>query len=263
MFRWDDLGATSVRFAAGGGGAGADPEAALHTLIDACAIPLVVHDYCRAGILGSATLVRHRGQPWLLTAAHLFDQAPRCGNWLAPAKDGELLALDGAIVRRAPGLDLAVIDLRQVKSLPRLLHGRHPVPLDEALAPATGRDTVYAVSGFPAAWSLFERGWLAARRLTVLTRRARHAGQRARHDRVYDYGHLGLRSDGQWIHTPGAGGHERRRHLGSHAGLPTAGTTPASPRFNRPSLCTAAICAATKPAPRCRCYKPSSDAATV
>jgi hypothetical protein len=204
MFRWDAVGATSLRFENRGLETNRDPEAGLHALIDACAVPLVAHDYCRAGILGSATLVHHHGQPWLLTAAHLFDLVPRCGNWLAPAKDGgELLALDGAVVRRAPGLDLAVIDLRRVKSLPRLLHGRHAVALDQAIAPpAAGRDTVYAVSGFPAAWSQFEHGWLAAKRLTVLTRRARHAGQRSRHDRVYDYGHVALRSDGQWIHTP-------------------------------------------------------------
>ena len=204
MFRWDHVGATSLRFAEGIALPGGDPETALHALIDACAVPLVVHDYCRAGILGSATLVRHRGHPWLLTAAHLFDQAPRCGNWLVPARDnGELLALEGALARRVPRLDLAVIDLRQVRSLPRLLVGRHAISLGEAIgATAPRRDTVYALSGFPAAWSRFERGWLAARRLTVLTRRSRHARQRARHDRVYDYGHVGLAGSGQWIHTP-------------------------------------------------------------
>ena len=203
MFRWDDVGATSLHFAGRGPAAGGDPESALHALMDACAVPLAVHDHHRAGILGNATLVRHRGQPWLLTAAHLFDQAPRCGNWLAPEKgSGALLALEGAVVRRAPSLDLAVIDLRQVKCLTRLLRGRHAIELGDALAPAAGRDTVYAVCGFPAAWSQFERGWLAARRLTVLTRRARRAGQRARHDRVYDYGHVAQRNDGMWITPP-------------------------------------------------------------
>jgi hypothetical protein len=167
-------------------------------------MPLVVHDYYRAGILGSATLVRHRGNHWLLTAAHLLDATPRCGNWLVPARDsGELLSLDGAVVRRAPRLDLAVIDLRGVKALPRVLGGRHGIELEHAIAPAAARrGAVYAVSGFPAAWSRFERGWIAAKRLTVLTRRAHGARQRARHDRVYDYGHVAMREDGQWIHTP-------------------------------------------------------------
>lgn len=202
MFRWDNVGATCIRLE--GARAGLTPEPALHALMDRCAVPLVVHDYCRAAILGNATLIGHRGQPWLLTAAHLFDTAPRCGNWLSPARDtGELLSLEGAIVRRAPRLDLAVIDLRQVKNLGRLLLGRQALPLDETAVPhAWGRGIVYAVSGFPAAWSQFERGWLAAKRLTVLTRRARHACQRARHDRVYDYGRIALSGNGQWIHTP-------------------------------------------------------------
>ena len=202
MFRWDHVGATSIRLEGTRDHAASEP--ALHALLDACAVPLVVHDYCRAAILGSATLISHRGQPWLLTAAHLLDQAPRCGNWLTPARDGgELLSLEGALVRRAPRLDLAVIDLRQVHTLSRLLHGRRALPLDEAAVPHTrASEAVYAVCGFPAAWSQFERGWLAARRLTILTRRARQACQKARHDRVYDYGRVALRSDGQWIHTP-------------------------------------------------------------
>jgi hypothetical protein len=201
VFRWDNVGATSLRF---GGGHADAPERDLHALFDACALPLIVHDWHRAGILGNATLVSHRGAPWLLTAAHLLDHAPRCGNWLVPAReDGALLSLEGARIRRAPRLDLALIDLREVRELPRLLRGRQALPLDEAAVPHTpGRDSFYAVSGFPAAWSQFERGWLAAKRLTVLTRRARHAGQRARHDRVYDYSHVALAGSGQWIHTP-------------------------------------------------------------
>jgi hypothetical protein len=175
-----------------------------------------VHDYCRAAILGNATLIQHRGRHYLLTAAHLLDNAPRCGNWLAPAReDGALLSLEGALARRPIDklrhLDLALIDLRHVKALPRLLRGRHALSLDEAAPPRGGSgksgsgrngNTVYAVSGFPAAWSRFERGWLAAKRLTVLTRRTRDAHQRARHDRVYDYGHLAQASSGAWIHTP-------------------------------------------------------------
>jgi len=234
MFRWDNVGATSIRL--GGVGAtrmrlegvgatsihlegasmdsagSAAPEPALHTLLDACAIPIVVHDYCRAAILGNATLIQHRGRHFLLTAAHLFDNAPRCGNWLAPAReDGALLSLEGALARRPIDklrhLDLALIDLRHVKALPRLLRGRHALSLDDAAPPRGGNsgtsgDTVYAVSGFPAAWSQFEHGWLAAKRLTVLTRRTRDARQRARHDRVYDYGHVAQASSGAWIHTP-------------------------------------------------------------
>ena len=205
MFRWDNVGATSIRLE---GAQACASEPALQALIDACTVPLVVHDYCRAAILGNATLISHCGRPWLLTAAHLFDHAPRCGNWLAPAReDGALLSLEGALVRRTMDkkrhLDLAVIDLRHVKALPRLLHGRQAVPLDEVAVPHVhGSDAAYAVSGFPAAWSQFERGWLAAKRLTVMTRRARQAHQRARHDRVYDYSHVALASSGHWIHTP-------------------------------------------------------------
>lgn len=199
MFRWDDVGSTSIRL-----GESHAPESALHALMDACTIPIVLHDWHRAGILGNATLVSCAGRPWLLTAAHLLDHAPHCGNWLAPAReDGALLSLEGARVRRAPKLDLALIDLRKVRALPRLLRGRQALPLDEAaVAHGRPRAAVYAVSGFPAAWSQFERGWLAAKRLTVLTRRAREAAKRARHDRVYDYAHVALRSDGAWIHTP-------------------------------------------------------------
>jgi hypothetical protein len=202
MFRWDNVGSTSIRL--GERAHTASPEMALHALMDACAVPIVVHDWHRAAILGNATLISHRGRPWLLTAAHLLDHAPHCGNWLAPAReDGALLSLEGARVRRAPKLDLALIDLRDVKTLPRLLRGRQALPLDEAAVPHAGPgDAIYAVSGFPAAWSQFEHGWLAAKRLTVLTRRARQARQRARHDRVYDYSHLAQRSDGAWIRTP-------------------------------------------------------------
>lgn len=203
MFRWDNVGATSVRMTRPPAAA-ASPEPALHALMDACAIPVIVHDYHRAAILGNATLISHRGRPYLLTAAHLLDYAPRCGNWLVPAReDGALLPLEGARVRRAPCLDLALIDLRHVECLPRLLHGRHPLPIAAAAVPhRPGHEAVYAVSGFPAAWSQFERGWLAAKRLTVLTHRARQARQRARHDRVYDYSHVALAGSGQWIHTP-------------------------------------------------------------
>jgi hypothetical protein len=202
MFRWDMVGATSIRLARPS--TAPSPESALHALMEACAIPVIVHDYHRAGILGNATLISHHGRPWLLTAAHLLDHAPRCGNWLVPSReDGALLPLEGARVRRSPRLDLALIDLRKVECLPRLLHGRHPLPIAAAAVPhQPGREAVYAVSGYPAAWSQFERGWLAARRLTVLTCRAQHARQRARHDRVYDYGHVALAGSGQWIHTP-------------------------------------------------------------
>jgi hypothetical protein len=202
MFRWDNVGSTSILL--GAPAHAASPAAALHILMDACAVPIVVHDWHRAAILGNATLISHRGRPWLLTAAHLLDHAPHCGNWLAPARDdGALLSLEGARVRRAPKLDLALIDLRNVKALSRLLRGRQALPLDEAAVPHAGPgDAIYAVSGFPAAWSQFERGWLAAKRLTVLTHRARQARQRARHDRVYDYSHLAQRSDGEWIRTP-------------------------------------------------------------
>jgi len=223
VFRWDNVGATSIRLEGVGAtspcleGAhavtseGTAIEPALHALLDACAIPIVVHNYCRAAILGNATLLQHCGRHYLLTAAHLLDHAPRCGNWLAPAReDGALLSLEGALARRPIDqlrhLDLALIDLRHVKALPRLLRGRQALSLDEAAPPRSGSgrngNTVYAVSGFPAAWSRFERGWLAAKRLTVLTRRSRDAHQRARHDRVYDYGHVAQASNGAWIHTP-------------------------------------------------------------
>ena len=52
MLRWDALGETRVSFGATSGDDLASACAALH----ACTVPLVVHDYQRAAVLGTATL---------------------------------------------------------------------------------------------------------------------------------------------------------------------------------------------------------------
>jgi hypothetical protein len=59
------------------------------------------------------------------------------------------------------------------------------------------------VTGYPAALSRFEHGWLGARRFTMVTCPA-DAPQVAvqSRDRFFDYGRIACRADGTPIHTP-------------------------------------------------------------
>ena len=243
MFLWDNTGETRIRFdtvdTADEGGARGAPAiecagASLAAWLDACTVPIVVHDHARAGILGTATLLRVGQRHLLLTAAHLFDGATSSGNWLVPERaTGQLLSLEGAQVRIVKGSDIALIDLTRTPARLRLLHARAAIPAPLALrarfaahrhklhgsslrgtashgfaphgfAPhgTTPHRITYCLAGYPAAWSRFERGYLAAKRLTITTTQATHQ----RHDKTGDlrclYGRTAERSDGQVIHTP-------------------------------------------------------------
>ncbi len=204
MFLWDNIGETRIRFD------GADAAGAgLAAWLDACTVPIAMHDHARAGILGTATLLACGSRPILLTAAHLFERATSSGNWLIPERaSGHLLSLEGAQVCIIPGADLALIDIAHVPAGPRLLRGRAAIPVRLAL-PArppsrsrgqrtAARVATYCLAGYPAAWSRFERGYLAAKRLTITTRqRDENAGEIR-----CMYGRTAQRHDGQVIHTP-------------------------------------------------------------
>ena len=228
MFLWDALGETHIHF---DGANAAAP--AVTALLDACTVPIAIHDHARAGILGTATLLRDGERHILLTAAHLFERASSSGNWLVPCRTtGQLLSLEGAHVRLVPGCDVALIELARARTQSRVLQGRAALPVGTALArtsaahgntprkkpgrpparAATGKDSgkaisssgatiseaTYCIAGYPAAWSRFERGYLAAKRLTITT----VACDRSRGELRCVYGHLAERGGGQAIHTP-------------------------------------------------------------
>ncbi|MGL4574921.1 MAG: hypothetical protein ACRCV9_09045 [Burkholderiaceae bacterium] len=211
MFRFDRVGQSSIRIDDA-------PSHAVHALLDACTLPIIVHDLNRAAVLGTATLVRHGAQVHLLTAAHVLDHSLfRLGNVLVTehghAQGGaRLVALHGAQVRRALCADVALIELTHCAALPAIVRGRIAVPLREAIdeasetahdAQAASCDDVFAVCGFPAAWSRFERGWLAARHLTVFTQR-HHTPSASGH--CCSYRRTAHRADGEAIHTPALDG---------------------------------------------------------
>jgi hypothetical protein len=209
MLRWDPLEEVRVSCAAGT----ATPLSQACAHIDACTLPLVVHDYQRAAVLGTATLMLAGGRPLLLTAAHLFDAGVRFGNLMAPLAAGHgFVPLMGAGLAVRRDVDIAVLDLRAVPGVDALLKGRSPpnAPLfaGHRRRARRGRGTAEAtrrvlVSGYPAALTRFERGWLAARRFTLLTRRRDDAAPlRGREDRLFDYGHVASRGDGVDVHTP-------------------------------------------------------------
>ena len=194
MFLWDNIGETRIRFdevdAAGAG---------LSALLDACTVPIAVHDHRRAGILGTGTFLRCGERHVLLTAAHLFDGATSSGNWLIPERaSGQLLSLEGARVRVVPGTDIAMVELGRTPALPRLLHGRCAIPARLVLRRRKQRAVSFCLAGYPAAWSRFERGYLAARRLTITTQRCDDRAGEVR----CAYGHVAERHDGEFIHTP-------------------------------------------------------------
>ena len=244
MFLWDNIGETRIHFDADGsdgadgvdgtdGTAGTDGAmpardtdglhsveragTGLAALLDACTVPIVMHDHARAGILGTATLLVCGGRHLLLTAAHLFHPATSSGNWLVPERaSGQLLALERAQVHLVPGVDVAVIHLSRTPALPRLLRGRSAIPAQLALHARPlarrrkHRAATYCLAGYPAAWSRFERGYLAAKRLLITTmlttqQRDNRAGagnaEPATELRCV-YGRNAERNDGQMIHTP-------------------------------------------------------------
>ena len=224
MFLWDDIGETRIRFE-GAPAAGAG----LAALLDACTVPIAIHDHARAGILGTATLLQCGGHHLLLTAAHLFDGATSSGNWLVPERaSGHLLSLEGAQVQIIRDADIALIDLGRTSTQLRLLHARAAIPASAALRARSllhsyrPHRATYCLAGYPAAWSRFERGYLAAKRLTITTMLT--AAQTAtRHAKCVSagstptatrqlgggqgelncyYGRIAERNDGRVIHTP-------------------------------------------------------------
>lgn len=214
MLRWDRLGETRVAFDA------ASDAALGHAcaVIDTCTLPLIVHDYQRAAVLGTATLMMAGRRPLLLTASHLFDGGVRVGNLLLPQALGHgLIALGGARLTRSRSVDIAVLDISEVDGVEGLLQGRQaaaallwPSMVENAQQPRPRRARNaheqwrrVLVSGYPAALTRFERGWLAARRFTVLTRRHDEAAAlRCRADRLFGYGRVASRADGVAVHTP-------------------------------------------------------------
>ncbi len=203
--RWDALGETRVSF---GGAVAHDLEGASAAL-DACTLALVVHDFHRAAVLGTATLLRARGRSVLLTAAHLFDTGTRMGNILAPLASGHgFVSLAGARVNHCEGADIATIELCDVAGAALLLRGRVPAVVPHSASRRRRRrplrDGARAlVSGYPAVLSRFDRGWLGARRFTMVTcpLDLPHIASRGC-DRVFDYGRIACRTDGVPIHTP-------------------------------------------------------------
>ncbi len=211
MLQWDRLGETRLAF-------DAVSDAALGracAVIDACTLPLVLYDYQRAAVLGTATLLMAGRRPLLLTASHVFDGGVRLGNLLVPLASGHgLIPLGGARLTRSRSVDIALIEIGEIDGVERLLQGRQAVAA--ALWPFMTRSASQAVqrrarerkrrvlvSGYPAALTRFERGWLAARRLTVLTRRHEEvAALRCPADRLFGYGRVANRADGALVHTP-------------------------------------------------------------
>ena len=208
MLYWHALGENRVSF---DGGFDADVGLAC-AQVEACTLPLVVHDFRRAAVLASATLLMIGRRPALLTAAHVFDAGVRFGNLLAPLAEGHaFVSLAGARLARCDSADIAVIDFSGVAGAQLLVRGRQPVTVPGASRspPSRRRRRVLAatrrvlVSGYPAALARFERGWLAARRLTVFTQVQTAATSSVRRvDRLFDYGRIASRADGTAVHTP-------------------------------------------------------------
>ena len=200
MLRWDALGETRVAVAGGN----AIALAAASAFLDACTVPLVVHDYARAAVLGTATLVTVEGRPLLVTAAHLFDDGVRFGNLLAPLVGRhEFRSLAGARLLRSRVADVALIDLSRVAALGDLLKERCAVPVQRATRRFRAHrcESRALLSGYPASLSRFCGGWLAARRLTVVTE-PRADGMASGPGLLFHYARTAPRGDGTWVHTP-------------------------------------------------------------
>jgi hypothetical protein len=214
MLRWDALGETRVTFGvAMADGADPRPGGAFENAcaaLGACTLALVVHDFHRAGVLGTATLLRARGRPILLTAGHLFDAGARLGNMLVPLAAGHgFVCLAGARVRRCADADIAIISLDGVAGAASVLEGRRPAGVPQVSGHRrrhrhrAREGGSVLVSGYPAALSRFERGWLGARRFTMVTCPVDASpAALARGDRLFDYGRIACRADGVPIRTP-------------------------------------------------------------
>jgi hypothetical protein len=148
---------------------------AAQALLTRCTLPIVLHDFTHAAVLGCGTLVQHQQRIGLLTAAHLFDTAGLCvGNLLVPAytagSHGALISLAQARVLQDPQADVALIDLTHAQHRAQICQGRTCIDLPScSSAESSPASSPHVLCGYPAQWSRFERGWLAARRLTVRT----------------------------------------------------------------------------------------------
>ena len=201
---WDALEDSQVALTSFGADLARDASA----FLDACTLPLVVHDHHRAAVLGTATLVSVDGRPVLITAAHLFEDGVRFGNLLAPLADGhEFRSLAGARLACNAAADIAVLDFLRAPTAGDLLHRRLAVPLHRAMQRRRdGHGVAHGgramVCGYPAMLTRFSRGWLAARRLTVFTETRHDATPGSPLDHRFAYGHEAVRGDGAWARTP-------------------------------------------------------------
>lgn len=203
MLRYEAVGETRVAFAAAHGALLAEASA----ILNACTLPIIVHDHLRAGVLGTATLLQGEGGPVFLTAAHLFDHGVRLGNLLLPTVEGHgLVPLAGARLTRCKAADIALLRLTDARAARALVAGRGMAPAlrrrDERRLRSRRRKGVVLVSGFPAAMSRFERGWLAARRFTVLTHATSAQPGACGTDRWFEFGRTAWRDDGAAVRTP-------------------------------------------------------------
>jgi hypothetical protein len=205
MFRWEAVGESSVTLS--GAALPAPLARSANALLQRCTVPIVVHNFNRAAVLGCGTLVRHpagdRARTCIVTAAHIFD-APgiSTGNLLVASASQQahaaLLRLSGARVLRDLEDDVAVIDLSHAQHARAIEQDRTPVQLAQCLQEARDNPrAAHVLCGYPGEWSRFERGWLAARRLTVNTRPRRDmpAG-------LYEFGTQVQDAHGCWIYTP-------------------------------------------------------------
>jgi hypothetical protein len=209
MLCWDAIGDLRVGIDAGDVALRRDE---IEAFVAACTLPLVMHDYGRAAVRATATLMMAGRRPVLLTAAHVFEGGMRFGNLLVPLAGGHGFAsLAGARLFASHRVDIALVDLSTAPALPSLLRGRGIPVATRAIARrrrarrgAAAPPCEHALlCGFPAALSRFERGWLAARRLTLMTRRRIDPdAMRCGADRLFEYGRVANRDDGRPIHTP-------------------------------------------------------------
>ncbi|MFN0160843.1 MAG: hypothetical protein ACKVQQ_06405 [Burkholderiales bacterium] len=203
MLKYEAQGETRVAIAASQGTLLVQAAAILAT----CTLPIIVHDHARAGILGSATLLQGDDGPVLLTAAHLFDSGVRLGNLLLPTLlNHSMVPLCGARLTRCAGADIALLHLKNGAESRALVAGRSMIPALRRRAGRRarlhlGRGTAL-VSGFPSAMTRFERGWLAARRFTVLTHATVAGPGACREDHWLEFGRTAWRDDGTAVHTP-------------------------------------------------------------
>jgi hypothetical protein len=224
MFRWETVGSSDIALDAAPLPQALD--APLQTLLDACTVPIAIHDFARAAVLGCGTLMQHGPRVGIATAAHLFDAPGLCvGNLLVtahqPGTHSALIDLAGARVLQDADEDVAWIDLTHAVHLGSILHGRALVDAADCAAPENIEHTApcpHVLSGYPAQWSRFARGWLAARRLTVRTQ------PRDAQRHLFEFATHAQDAQGRTIHTPAMEGMSgagvwRVLHTGQHANV--------------------------------------------